>query len=113
MDMIDNDDLLVKAFFEEHTHEIADHGFSKRVMRHLPDRSRRLNRIWTIVCCVLGIVFFVAVRGWHVMADALSVCVRTVPAQDVFQLSPLTIVLSVLILTTVCVWQLASRELHL
>lgn len=115
MDMINNtnqDEMLVKAFFDEHTQEIADHGFTKRVMRHLPDRSRRLNRIWTVICTVLGIVFFIAVRGWAVIADALSVCFRTIAAQEVFHLSPLTIALSVLLLTMVAAYQLVSRELN-
>ena len=70
---MENDDILVRQFFNEHTEEIADHGFSKRVMRHLPDRAVRLNRIWTAICIVVGIAFFVAVKGWNVIAEALAV----------------------------------------
>ena len=42
MTEIDNDKLL-KDFFAENKREIADNGFSRRVMHHLPDRSNRLN----------------------------------------------------------------------
>ena len=41
MTEIDNDKLL-RDFFAENKQEIADNGFSRRVMHHLPDRSNRL-----------------------------------------------------------------------
>ena len=40
MTEIDNDKLL-RDFFTENRQEIADRGFSRRVMHHLPDRSHR------------------------------------------------------------------------
>ncbi len=111
--MMENDDILVSKFFEEYTQEVEDHGFTKRVIRHLPDRAARLNRIWTALCIVAGIVFFIGIKGWKIIAESLLVLFHTTPALDVFQLSPLTIILSVLALTTVGVYQLASRELRL
>ena len=44
MTEIDNDKLL-RDFFTENRQEIADRGFSRRVMHHLPDRSNRLARL--------------------------------------------------------------------
>ena len=38
MTEIDNDKLL-RDFFAENKQEIADNGFSRRVMHHLPDRK--------------------------------------------------------------------------
>ena len=111
--MMENDDILVSKFFEEYTQEVEAHGFTKRVIRHLPDRAARLNRIWTALCIVAGIVFFIGIKGWKIIAESLLVLFHTTPAQDVFQLSPLTIMLSVLALTMVGVYQLASRELRL
>lgn len=52
----DRDELLVRKFFEENKAELPDDGFSQRVMRRLPDRARRLNRIWTAVCVVAGVL---------------------------------------------------------
>ena len=40
--MMENDDKLLTSFFAEHRQEIADNGFSRRVLRHLPGRSRHL-----------------------------------------------------------------------
>ena len=85
------DEALLERFFSQQRAEIQDHGFSRRVMRQLPSRNNKLNRWWTAFCIMLGIVFFIAIRGWKVLADAITVAVRTVPAQDVFQLTPVTL----------------------
>ena len=53
MTEIDNDKLL-KDFFAENKREIADNGFSRRVMHHLPDRSNRLARLWTVFVMAVG-----------------------------------------------------------
>jgi len=58
-----SDDELVAMFFDENRQEISDDGFSQRVMEQLPSRSVRLNRIWTLVCSLLGIVFFIWADG--------------------------------------------------
>ena len=85
------DEALLERFFSEQRAEIQDHGFSRRVMRQLPSRNNKLNSWWTVFCVTLGIVFFIAIRGWKVLAEAITVAVRTVPAQDVFQLTPVTL----------------------
>ena len=52
--MMENDDKLLTSFFAEHRQEIADNGFSRRVLRHLPDRSRRYGQhsalLWPSYC---------------------------------------------------------------
>lgn len=54
----DNDKLL-RGFFAENKQEIADKGFSRRVMRHLPDRINRIAQIWTaFVLTVAAVLFF-------------------------------------------------------
>lgn len=49
------DEKLVAQFFEEHRQEIADDGFSHRVMSHIEPRMRRYNRVWSLVCAALGV----------------------------------------------------------
>ena len=57
MTEIDNDKLL-RDFFAENKQEIADNGFSRRVMHHLPGRSNHLARIWSaFVMTVAGRTF--------------------------------------------------------
>ena len=37
--MTENNDKLLIDFFAENRQEIPDNGFTRRVMRHLPDRT--------------------------------------------------------------------------
>ena len=48
--MMENDDKLLVAFFDENRQEIPDNGFTRRVMRHLPDRTRRISQLWVTFC---------------------------------------------------------------
>ena len=52
-----DDDELVGMFFKKQQTDIADNGFTERVVSRLPRRSLRLSDIWTAVCVVAGIVF--------------------------------------------------------
>ena len=63
MTEIDNDKLL-KDFFAENKREIADNGFSRRVMHHLPDRSNRLARLWTVFVMTVGATLFVTLGDY-------------------------------------------------
>lgn len=66
----DNDDLLNRFFSEVSRTEIADNGFSDRVMRHIEPisekRMKRLSWLWTVVCTVCGVM--VLVRGGMISA---------------------------------------------
>ena len=74
MTEIDNDKLL-KDFFAENKREIADNGFSRLVMHHLPDRSNRLARLWTVFVMAVGATLFVTLGGleavWETLKDVL------------------------------------------
>ena len=67
MTEIDNDKLL-KDFFAENKREIADNGFSRRVMHHLPDRR-------TVFVMTVGATLFVTLGGleavWGTLKDVL------------------------------------------
>jgi hypothetical protein len=63
-----SDDALIDQFFSQaRTMEIADDGFTDRVMHRLPDRAIQLSRLWTLFCIVLGtvlIIGFMVFQGW-------------------------------------------------
>ncbi len=46
------------AFFKAHRQEIPDHGFSRKVMHSLPQRTTTLSRLWSAVCLSIGILLF-------------------------------------------------------
>lgn len=67
--MMEADDKLLKQFFAEQKQEIADEGFSGRVMQHLPGRAQRLSGIWTSVCTAIAIVLFFVFDGLQVFTN--------------------------------------------
>ena len=62
MEEIDNDKLL-HDFFAENKQEIADNGFSQRVMHHLPSQSNWLTRIRTALIVIIGTILLVWLGG--------------------------------------------------
>lgn len=70
--MTDNrDELLVQRFFEENPVRVEDDGFTHRVMRHLPDRTRRLSRIWTAACVVVGVALLIKINAVAIIVNLL------------------------------------------
>ncbi|HEY9551261.1 MAG TPA: DUF5056 domain-containing protein [Prevotella sp.] len=58
--MMENEDKWLQQFFDDNRLEIADEGFSRRVMQALPDRVNHAGRIWTVLClaaCVAFVLF--------------------------------------------------------
>jgi len=78
MDMIEDNDRLLQQFFSEAaSQQIADDGFTERVMQHLPSRMNWFVRIWNTVCIGLFVVLFIVFRGWELLAVQLEVMLRT------------------------------------
>ena len=61
--MTENNDKLLIDFFAENRLEIPDNGFTRRVMRHLPDRTRRISQVWVTFCFTLALVLFFVFDG--------------------------------------------------
>ena len=69
--MTEMDDKLLKQFFSEHKQEIADNGFSRRVIKSLPDRSLKISRIWTTCCSAVALILFFALDGLQAIGSVL------------------------------------------
>ena len=85
MDMTEDNDLLLRQFFQQTAQQqIADNGFTERVMQHLPQhasltaRRTLLTRLWTAFCIVVFAVLFVAFPGWELLAmpNFVAACSR-------------------------------------
>ena len=81
-----NDDLLLQQFFGEAARQqVADNGFTQRVMQRLPKRAKRVDwfsRLWTAGCIAVFVVLFVVFRGWELLAVHFEVLLRTLLAQS-------------------------------
>lgn len=58
-----DDDILLKQFFNENRQEIADNGFTQRVMKRLPGRANRLANMLTAVGVILAVILFFVLDG--------------------------------------------------
>lgn len=83
MDMNDNNEQLLRQFFSEAAQQqIADDGFSERVMHRLPSRINWFNRLWTAFCILVFAVLFVVFDGMSQLAVQLEVMIRTMSTHD-------------------------------
>lgn len=97
--MTDNkDELLVGRFFEENRIRIPDDGFSRRVMRNLPDRKRRIGRIWTAVCSVVALLFLIKNDFIAALPGILEGIACDVTTSDAFMQNSLPVCLTALAL---------------
>ena len=70
MDMTDNDKFLDDLFKQAAQQQIEDNGFTERVMQNLPMHTvtvRRLSRLWSLFCILVGLGLFFAFGGWQVL----------------------------------------------
>ena len=69
--MTDNNQILEDFFKQAAQQQIEDNGFTERVMLQLPDARtdnvRRLSRLWSLFCILVGVGLFFAFGGWQVL----------------------------------------------
>ncbi len=92
--MMENDDKLLMTFFAENRQEIADNGFTRRVMRHLPDRTRRISQVWVTFCFTLSLVLFFTFDGLQLVLDTLREAVAAAAQSGVTELDPKSLLIA-------------------
>lgn len=65
--MMENDDKLISQFMHANKHEIADNGFSRRVIRRLPEQAKRMSDVLSIICAVSCCILFYLSDGVAVL----------------------------------------------
>lgn len=69
--MTELDDKILKQFFEENKQEIADDGFTRRVMKSLPDRNLKIFNILTAAVTVIAVIVFLLFDGILIVLNVL------------------------------------------
>ena len=77
----DNEHLLQQFFNEAARQQIADDGFTERVMQHLPARKSWFGRLWTPFCITTFVVLFIIFRGWELLFAHLEGLLHSLAAQ--------------------------------
>ena len=106
--MTENNDKLLESFFAGQQQEVADNGFTRRVMRSLPCRSNRLARLWTAGGFTLAAVLFVLLDGVQLMCDTLRETFTTTLENGMAQTDPKSLVLAVVVLLFLMYKKIAS-----
>ena len=69
--MTDNNQFLDDLFKQAAQQQIEDNGFTERVMQNLPEAKtdvvRKLSRLWSLFCILIGVGIFFAFGGWQVL----------------------------------------------
>jgi hypothetical protein len=71
---MEDNERLIEQFLKQNRQEIADDGFTERVMRGLPERKPQydwLPTIWNAVMMTLALVLFIIFGGVGLVKDAL------------------------------------------
>ena len=61
--MMENDDKLIKNFMLAYKHEIEDNGFSRRVIRRLPNRPSGYRIYFSVTCAIICCALFYIFNG--------------------------------------------------
>ncbi len=95
---METDDKLIKEFFGQHREEIPDNGFSRRVMRQLPDRRSRWSGLWTGFVGLIAILIFVRLDGLQAMVASLRDALVAIVQSGANNFDPRTLILVVVVL---------------
>ena len=72
-----NKDKLLKDFFSGYKQEIADNGFTARVMQRLPEETYRGWIVWIFAAIGMAITFYIGLQMG--LVDQLLVLLKHVP----------------------------------
>lgn len=96
--MTEQDDKLIADFFANQRQEIADQGFTRRVMRRLPDRNQRLSQLWSSCGFALALALFVALDGVQLVLDTLRETFTTLAEQGSTHADPKSLLIAGIVL---------------
>ena len=66
-----NDEQLISQFMQANKHEIADNGFSRRVMHRLPQSAKVWSNILTAICVVLCCILIYVYDGITILFQSV------------------------------------------
>ena len=74
--MNNTDDQLINKFMQANKREIADNGFSRRVMRRLPIQTKAFADILTFICIVVSGILFYVFDGASLIYESVMPVIR-------------------------------------
>ena len=108
--MESNEDKLLREFFAKEKKEIADNGFSHRVMRRLPSRVNRLMQVWAVFVSLVALLLFFAFDGLQAVISTLRDVFVSMVQSSATNFDPTSLVIAAVVLAFLGVrkvWSLA------
>lgn len=99
------DEILVNSFLKAQVKDIPDAGFTRRVIRRIPNRASRYNRWWQIFCTAIFAVLFTLLNGFSVLGHLLSHTIEKAPQFSAFIFTPHAI-MAIISLVAVGCWHI-------
>lgn len=97
--MNNTDDQLINKFMQANKREIADNGFSRRVMRRLPIRVKVLSDMLTAMGIVVSCILFIVFDGASLIYDAVVPVFQQLSARLIDNLNFQTLIPIVAVMT--------------
>lgn len=66
-----NDEQLIQQFMQTNKRDIADNGFSRKVMHHLPISAQMWSDILTVICVISCCILFYIYDGFSLILQSI------------------------------------------
>ncbi|MEG0888324.1 MAG: DUF5056 domain-containing protein [Bacteroides sp.] len=96
--MTETDDKLLRDFFAAEKKEIADNGFSRRVLRKLPHRVNRLTQAWAVFITLVAIALFFVCDGFQGIISTLRDVFVSIVQSSTTSIDPRSLLIAVIVL---------------
>ncbi len=108
--MMEKDDKILKDFFAANKLDIADNGFSDKVMKNLPQRANPLVKMWGAFILLATIIIFYLCDGWLTIIQTLrDIFVNIAQKQDLMT-DPFSYIIAAVVLVAVIINRLYSYD---
>lgn len=106
----DDDSRLIAAFFAENVADVPDDGFSGRVMHRLPRCKSNINRIWTWLCIIAGVVFLVLTKSWLVPYSILNGMLEDIDVVQLLHFNYVPYIVAMFVISVLLGYSLADER---
>ena len=100
----------LKQLFETHKTEVSDQGFSKRLIRQLPERKSLLPQLIMVVFIVIGLALTFAIQGFTPWFEQISSLIASISRLQAPSPSAVIAYLGLLSVTGIIAYALAQAD---
>ncbi|MEG1546054.1 MAG: DUF5056 domain-containing protein [Bacteroides sp.] len=108
--MTEIDDKLIAQLMKQSRQMLPDNGFSRRVIRNLPDREERQSNLLMLICALSAIILFLVFDGVQILFSLGKELIKTIIQNDIMTISPITLYIVAVVLIVIGMQRLCSIE---